>query len=204
MLTLVLVSMLTLNPDEILARAVAKMEMCGYEKQEKQVLNDAHNPVSPQPNKAANKDDPDPIKNISLPIMFRQGRYRLESAGQAILEQKEVTIINFFPLPEKSMLKPNKAEDWRFARAMNFLSGSVYIDAENGGIVRVETRIAEEVPYDKWFMTLFKIHELEFTFEQQLQGERWVPRLLQLEWRGRSKAGIRSMHERYNITFSCN
>ncbi len=200
MLHLILVSALALNPEELLTKAISMVEMCGYEKPEKYTLDSLHQKVGIV---AEKKKDDDPTQKISLPILFRQGRYQLEDGGHAILEQREVSIVNFYPLPEKQMLKPQGNEDGRFSRAMNFLSGSVFIDKETGGIIRVETKLFKEVPYEKFFIKLFRVHELNFTFSQVLMGSRWVPDFLRLEWHGRSKAGLVNYHELYYIDFTC-
>ncbi len=187
------------DPAETLARAVSLIETCRYETRQK-TLDDNHREI---PGVKAGNHDVDPAKSLSIPILFKSGRYRLEEGGRALFEGREVSIVNFFPLPEKNQLKPSLDEDKRFNRAMNFLTGSVFIDTETGGIVRVETRIAQEVPYEKFLMTVFKINELEAVIEQQLTDTRWRPRKFEMEWRGRSKAGLVKLHEAYEVEFSC-
>lgn len=201
MLYLLAIAALTLNPEELLRTAAKKVVMCGYEKPERFVLDAAHQPTDERPKEVKAGDDP--TKKISIPVLFRKGRYRLEDGGTTYLEGRETMVVNFFPVPEKEMLKPAGTEDKRFSRAMNFLTGSAFLDKETGGIVRVEARTLTEVPYEALFLTLFKIHELKLIFEQQLVENKWVPRRLDLEWHGRSKAGIVNRHELYRITFAC-
>jgi len=187
------------DPAAVLSKAVAQVTNCEYQTEIRN-LDDNHEELS---TKAKKREDVDPVHSLSLPILFKEGRYRLEDGGHALYVGREVLILNFFPVPEDQQLKPAEKEDARFNRAMNFLTGSVFIDRETLGIVRVETRISQEVPYEKWFLTVFRIHELKATIEQYFDETRWRPRRLQMEWRGRSKAGIVKLHERYDIQFSC-
>lgn len=201
---LMLISLLGLgartpDPAQILSQAVGKVAMCHYETSQKN-LDDNHMEIESAVKK---RSDVDPAKTLSLPILFKANRYHLEDGGHSLLQGREVLIINFSPLPEREQLSTASGEDARFNRAMNFLTGSVYIDQETGDIVQVETRIAQEVPYEKWFVTVFKLSELSATIVQRWDDTRWSLDQFEMEWYGRSKFDFVKLHERYTIRFLC-
>jgi hypothetical protein len=196
MATLVLASMLMLNPEEILARAVSLVEMCGYDEARKFKLNSSH---AASQETQHDKEDKDSSQLLSIPQLLRRGRYQLSSGGSWIDDGREYQIVNFFPMPEDMQLKHRKGEDKRFNKAMNHLYGTVLIDRETGGLIDVRADLPAEVSY----YAVGKLYEVSFSFKQELIHGRWLPSSLRLEYGGRVPLTPFGIHNLHTVRFNC-
>lgn len=187
----------TPDPALMLARAVSTTQLCPVDPPEKLRLDDNHKVVKAFP---IDENDKSRGRSLTLSTLFKPARFELKEGGSSLLLGREVGIVNFFPVPKKKQLKAGKGEDAEYNKAMNHLMGSVYIDKETGGIVRIEARLAENVSYG---LGLVKVYELSFSMEQELRNERWLPLYSQLEVAGSALAGMKVRHEQYNLRFRC-
>ena len=184
---------------ERLSRAVAKAKICGkYKVVKTRVENGVEKTAT------LGEEDGKAMEKLSLPLLFKPGRFALSCGNDQVLSGRVVSVVNFEPQPQNLALQAVGDEDRHYNRAMNHLQGSVFIDTETGSIVRIEARLLEAVPYIWAGIEMFKLKSLDFEFDQRLKGERWIPSHLQLNVKYWRLVGWpRNGDERTSIPFTC-
>ncbi len=141
---------------------------------------------------------------ISLPIVFRVGRFQLSRGDdETTPEGRRAIVIKFSPKQEKMLrLGPEKNEDPVYNDGMNKLAGKVLIDPETGSIMRAEGSLTEGVPFKWKILPGGDVEKLDFEFVQERRREKWVPSTLVVTARATFfKIGI--AHRQYNFVFQC-
>ncbi|MDP2641793.1 MAG: hypothetical protein Q8P21_00660 [bacterium] len=185
------------SPVEILSLAISQTRFCEYESK-RETLDGDHNVIAARP---IDKEDEGATSKLSLPIMFRPGRFRLEEREE-IIDNRPTVVIRFSPLPPKLRLAARKGENKHYNKAMNSLTGRVEIDQTTGHIKSIEAWLAEHVGYDFILPNVFVLRELNFTMKQRLNGHGWEPESITLEIEGEKKI-LKDLHDKYTFDFLC-
>jgi hypothetical protein len=193
------------HPAELLSVAVEQFQTCKFDKPVGRKRNDNHQDSGEVKEE---KQDNDLVKKLSIPILFRNGRFRLEDKGEVLLHRRQAWLVNFSPLPDKDQLKRVSGEDRDIVKVLNQLSGSVYIDQETGRFIQIEARLS--APYD--FTTFKKIIPLPVTISEiwfsvkSESGEGWQPNVFQAEFDGHGPVRLgkpKRRHEHYTVPLRC-
>jgi hypothetical protein len=189
------------DPVEILEKAVSQVRMCSTEKPRRESWDDAHT-ASQELETAKGEEAP----KLTIPVLLRKGRYRLETVGEAYFHEREVVILNFSPRPPEERLKPERGEDKNFAKAMNELKGSVYIDKETGRLVSVEAKAEKEFSfvaiYKKFIPIPVTFGELVVVVKPESKAS-WTPTLVEIKFDGYGPRKMKRRHEHHSMRFSC-
>ena len=158
------------DPTEMLAKGVELARICPHVTEK--IEWDEH---GREKEADSGKDRDETASKLSLSVLFKPGRFRLENGENlTVPDGRTVSVIRFGPRPEKEHLKTGPGEDKRFNWGMNRMSGYVHIDDATGGIVRIEGKTPGNQVFKK-FIKLAELKTLEFTLEQKLVGDTWLP-----------------------------
>jgi hypothetical protein len=138
-------------------------------------------------------------EKVSVPILFREGRFKLEPPRPVFLDNRSAMIVKFLPVQEIFRLDAKEGEDSNKIRGMNLLSGEVFIDPATGSIMRAEGVLTEDVSYLAGIIT---VTSAKFVFTQRHVEGKWLPEKV-TNW---VKLNIRfypDEHRRYTTTFDC-
>jgi hypothetical protein len=184
-----------LSPAEALSQALAQVKPCPTQS-EAHRLDEGHQPiVKIEENNEGKKGKP----KITLPMLFRSGRFELIDVGAWVVLGREVRVLSFYPA-KHNQPKAWPGEDKDYDKAMNHLVGWIYLDKETGDLARVDARLSKELNYR---FGLVSITEAMLTFEQAfVQGE-WQPEVFKLDFDGHGPGGIRRRHELRTYRFLC-
>lgn len=181
------------SPEAALAQAVAQIKPCAPSA-EVAPIDKSGNLLSPfKPNTDGKKE----AQKVSLPILFRTNRFKLDPLRHSFYQGEKVWQLSFAP-KKQDPLPPLRGEDRHYNRAMNNLTGSILIDPKTGSIIWGEARI-EKVLH---FFGLFRLDSLHFTFVQEKHGEVWWPVKAELTIHGK-KGFFWNVHDKHRFTFSC-
>ncbi len=115
--------------------------------------------------------------SLSIEELFGRVRYRYEMDYDVplSLSGRPVYLINFFPESDNQPDAPKGANQRGKIKneILNHLRGTVYVDQDDFGIVRVVTHANN--PPEKIFI-VGRLYSMESTLEQDRLGEIWVPR----------------------------
>lgn len=178
--------------DEMLKRAVEKSRVCEHETRT----------ADGKKENSGREGQEDTAGKLSLAILFRPGRFSLKLENNAPVEDgRSVDLIRFTSKPEKEHLKALKGEDKKFNWAMNRMHGTVTLDRETGGIIRIEAKTEPNLPAKKFGIKYAELQSLMFSLEQKLVGDVWLPE--------RSRVAIhvwsifRDEHNEYLTQYHC-
>lgn len=193
---------------KVLDRAVRKWQDCRIGSVDVTKYDKDHNVIGHK------FEDPDGntahrLTGLSLPLLFRWGRYNLRFLPNAPLEDgTEAAVIQFSPRPDPIEAEENESEDLN--KALNKLSGTVYLNLEpegvgGGNIVRVYGNLKREVSYSRWYTLskpIFWLQELGFSLKQKRQGESWRPDVVMggYTWR---RLGGDPVPNDFRLTYDC-
>lgn len=185
-----------LSPAEALSQALAQIKPCRSES-EAHRLDDAHQPLERiEENNGGKSEKP----KITLPMLFRPGRYLYADVGNWLVASREVRVVSFYPAPSRSQPQALPGEDKDYHKAMNHLAGWIYFDRETGEIARVDARLNRELSYRWGFVS---IKETNIVFEQSFVEGDWQPTVFHLDFDGQGPRGIRRRHEQRTYRFVC-
>lgn len=134
----------------------------------------------PIPGSQKGADDGKKYIHISIPKLLRSGRYKLQTEGLAMINDRLAIAIRFWPAPETDQPGPEYASgmgkidrmvEEGVTEVINNFGGTVYLDQETLGIVRIEAHLRKEIT-----KKIVRIYQLDTTYEQQLAFGIWVPR----------------------------
>src|SRR6185369_11754227 len=129
------------------------------------------------------KDEDSEDKNhlsMNLAKLFKEGRYTYWTEGLTMLNDRIAIKIQFVPGPEEKQPGPEERpnEGMRtqevekgLNKVLNRLHGTMYLDQETLGIVRLEAHLPEEV-----FHKMVWVSKTDITYEQTYVFGIWVPK----------------------------
>ena len=190
------------NPHAILGVAVAKSRM--YDKYKYEVRKTNLNNPGTKESEPLDNNENDVAQKISLPILFRVGRFQLSRSDDEVTrEGLQAIVIKFSPQGEKILrLKPEKGGDPTYNRGMNNLAGKVFIDPATGSIMRAEGWLTEGISFRWKFIPGGRIEKLDFEFIQERRGRKWIPSEMTITVKV-SFLVFEIAHRRYWVVFRC-
>lgn len=159
------------TPEEMLAKAVSLTKMCSYTSQKFEYGENGSRRLVGQDGK-----DGEAVKKISLPVLFRPGRFELSFGPDQMTKQNVLArVIHYSPLPEDRQLKALKGEDKDNHRVMNHMMGEVFIDPATGGIIRAKGDLKNNLEWKAKKIKVFELKVASFLIEQYLVKDEWLP-----------------------------
>lgn len=142
---------------------------------------------------------------LTLPFLFRDGRFSVSYEREAVAEGRTLDVIAFKALPEKEHVGLPKGSSYEARAAnwaMNRMSGTVAIDRATDSIVWIRGRTPPERVKRFGGLWTAELRELVFSHEQKLVGESWLPARTTtlLDYSATFKGRERSLYE---ITYDC-
>ncbi len=139
---------------------------------------------------------------LSIDELFGRGRYRYEMDDKAIiiLDGRAVYLIDFYPdkdppgAPEGTNRRGKVKNE-----ILNHLRGTVYVDREDFGIVRVVTHVNS--PPEK-ISIVGRLYVMDATLEQGRLGKIWVPKEISVKAEFSYFFGWRHSRENTTIEFT--
>jgi hypothetical protein len=163
------------DPGRLMARAVSLIVTCRYDVQ----ASEEKSGVVKQ--SALSSQERAMQSRISLPILFRPGRYAFTAVSSGNYQGTNVWTVPFSPAAS-GQPGANPGEDERLNRAMNDLVGAVQIDKTTGAIVHVDASLKDTLFFSgvtyrfgipaPVTVTVLKAN---LTVDQKLVGATWVP-----------------------------
>jgi hypothetical protein len=141
------------------------------------------------------KEETGIAKELSLPLLFRSGRYKLtELLDSGTAEGESERVIRFSPREPGEQLEAYAGESGSLNKVLNQLAGEVFLSRETGEITRIYSDLTESLwLYPKWYLPPFKLRELTFQFT----FEAGVPKSLGIE----AQTTFGSRH--YPLSYDC-
>lgn len=104
-------------------------------------------------------------EKLAIPLIFREGRFRLEWKADSDIEQGHETALAFSPLPEGEQLAPREGESENVNKVLNHLSGFIHLDTQTGNITKIHGDLADNVWVD-WHHAPANMTLLSFQYDQ--------------------------------------
>lgn len=117
--------------------------------------------------------------NMSVQKLFRNGRYSYAVAGEKTINDRPTLMINFSPGDKPGQPEANfrpdeglidRGIDDGLNEVLNNLKGTLYLDEETNGIVKVEGDLTKSIHY-----AFVWTHSLHFEYERALTFGIWTP-----------------------------
>lgn len=193
------------DPARLLTLAVEKFQTCRYQISAGRERTDSHEDAGLLKLK---ESDRGMATKLSIPAVFRDGRFALEDKGAVLLNRRDARLINFSPQPEDKRLKRAPNEDRDIARVLNELSGTLYIDAESGRFIQIEARLRKPysfLSFKKLFPVPVTMSEVSLTVKPESETN-WKPTQLVVEFDGHGPEKLGKplrRHEMYTVELRC-
>lgn len=167
----------TQSPEEVLKHAVEKSKQifltrgCDFSTKRTDYDKDGRGKLMPR-----DESDSEAVHNLSIPALFRQGRFHLLfGKGQKLPEGTEAIVISFYPKPKKERLRALRGESDSYTQAMNAMAGEAVIDPATLEFYKVTGKLVEHTPA-KWEGIRFgSVTYAKFHFEQKREWFNWLP-----------------------------
>jgi hypothetical protein len=115
---------------------------------------------------------------LKLEFLFQERRYQLKSEKKTDSAGRSVTLIHFWPQPEKERLKPPQGASIQ-VRALNWginqMLGEITLDQATGEIMSIDGQVPERVKGKFHGIPIGDIKLLKLYHRQKESKEGWIP-----------------------------